>query len=288
MKKLLNECHKICKLIFENKKATIGLVMLIILALVAIFAPVIAPYGYEEMQTGRNLDTPSWEHLMGTDNYGRDIFSRVVYGTRISFGLSLLIMIISFCFGVPLGLISGYFGGKIDSAINSLANTLLSFPWLLMALTVTAITGPGVHVIIISLGISNAPGLIRLVRSMTLTLRNREFVDAAIVCGESKRDILMRYIFPNTVAPVVVNCTLILSKAILAEASISYLGYGTQPPTPSWGLMLSSSSNFIWTAPHMCIFPGIAIVLLVLAVNFFGDGLRDMLDPKYQGMVNDL
>lgn len=288
MRKLLRECHKICKLILENKKATIGLIMLVILAVVAIFAPVIAPYGYEEMQTGPNLEAPSWTHLMGTDNYGRDVFSRVVYGTRISFGLSLLIMVISFFFGVPLGLLAGYYGGRVDSAINGLSNALLSFPWLLMALTVTAITEPGVHVIIIALGITNAPSLIRLVRSMTLTLRSREFVDAAIVCGERKSDILLRYIFPNTVAPVVVNCTLILSKAILAEASISYLGYGTQPPTPSWGLMLSSSSNFIWTAPHMCIFPGVAIVILVLAVNFFGDGLRDMLDPKYQGMVNDL
>ena len=275
-------------LIFQNKKAAVGIVLLILLALVAIFAPLIAPYGYEEMQTGANMAGPSWQHPMGTDNFGRDIFSRVIYGTRISFGLSLLVVALSFVIGVPLGLVAGYFGGKIDSVINGFANSLLSFPWLLMALTVTAIIGPGIPVIIISLGLSNAPGLIRLVRGMTLTLKNREFVDAAIVAGEKKSTVLWNYIFPNTAAPIVVNCTLSLSKAILGEASISYLGYGTQPPMPSWGLMLSSSSNYIWSAPHMCIFPGVAIVILVLAVNFFGDGLRDMLDPRYQGMVNDL
>ena len=165
---------------------------------------------------------------------------------------------------------------------------MLSFPWVLMALTVTAIIGPGVEVVIISLGLTNSAPLIRLVRGLTLTLREREFVKAAISVGESRKDIVWRYIFPNATAPIVVNCTLILSSAILSESAISFLGYGTQPPTPSWGLMLSDSSNLIWRAPHACIFPGLAIVLLVLAVNFFGDGLRDMLDPRYKGMVNSL
>ena len=227
MKKFCGNLKKWLTFVFQNKKAAVGIVMMAFFALIAIFAPLIAPYGYEQMQTGGNLESPSAAHLMGTDNFGRDIFSRVVYGTRISFGLSLLIMALSFVIGVPLGLLAGYFGGRVDTIINGFANTLLSFPWLLMALTVTAIIGPGIPVIIISLGLSSAPGLIRLVRSMTLTLRNREFIDAAIVCGETKRAILWKYIFPNTTAPTVVNCTLTLSKAILGEASISYLGYGT-------------------------------------------------------------
>lgn len=288
MKKIPKWLKKSANLVYQNKKATIGLFMLIILAFIAVFAPFIAPYSYEEMQVGGDLEPPNSKHIMGTDKFGRDIFSRVVYGTRISFGISLLVMVISLFIGAPLGLLAGYYGGRIDSVINGFANTMLSFPWVLMALTVTAIIGPGVKVVIIALGLTNSAPLIRLVRGMTLTLREREFVKAAISIGESRSNIVWRYIFPNATAPIVVNCSLILSSAILSESAISFLGYGTQPPTPSWGLMLSESSNLIWRAPYASIFPGIAIVLLVLAVNFFGDGLRDMLDPRFKGMVNQL
>lgn len=286
MKKTKKWLRKYSRLAFQNKKATIGLFLLIILAMVAIFAPLIAPFRYDEMQTGGSLEFPSSNHLMGTDKYGRDIFSRVVYGTRISFGISLLVMLIALLIGVPLGLFAGYYGGKVDAVINGYANTMLSFPWVLMALLVTAIIGPGVKVVIIALGITNSAPLIRLVRGMTLSLREREFVKAAISIGEKRIDIIGKYILPNATAPIIVNCTLILSSAILSESAISFLGYGTQPPTPSWGLMLSDSSNLIWTAPYACIFPGLAIALLVLAVNFFGDGLRDMLDPRFQGLVS--
>lgn len=285
---VVGKLTRINLIILQNKKATLGLIMFMILGFTAVFAPLIAPYSYDTMKTGPNLAKPSHEHLMGTDNFGRDVFSRLVYGARVSFGISLLVMCVSFVIGVPLGLIAGYFGGKIDIVISNCANTVLSFPWVLMALAVTAVIGPGVKVVIVSLSITSSAPLIRLVRGITMSLREREFVYAAITVGETRRSILLRYIFPNTIAPIVVNCTLTLSSSILNEAAISFLGYGTQAPTPSWGLMLSNSSNYLWTSPHMCIFPGIAIVLLVLSINFLGDGLRDMLDPKYQRMVNNL
>ena len=286
--KLSIRLKKLFLLLIQSKKATIGAIMLLFVAIISIFASFIAPYPYVEMNVGKLLETPSLSHLMGVDVFGRDVFSRVVYGTRVSFGVSLIVVTFSLVIGTPLGLISGYFGGTIDRFVMAFSDTILAFPWVLMALTVASIMGPGLYVIIIALGIVFIPEIVRLVRSVTLSLREREFIDAAVVTGESKASIIFRYLLPNTLPPLIVQSTLIISKAILAEASISYLGYGIQPPMPSWGIMLSDSSNYFWSAPYLCIFPGLAIVLLVLAVNFFGDGLRDMLDPRYKGKVNNL
>jgi peptide/nickel transport system permease protein len=268
----------------KNKKLMFGAVMLTIIILVAIFAPVIAPYSYREMTTDL-LQKPSAEHLFGTDNFGRDLFSRVVYGSRISLGIALLCVALGTVIGVPLGMLSGYIGGWFDIFIMRVSDVFLSIPWVLMAVTVTAIIGSGVQVIIIALGLVYTPGAIRLARSLVLTIRHREYVEAARVIGESKWSILWRYVFPNCTAPILVQTTLRLSSAVLSEAAISYLGYGTQPPLPSWGLLLADAQQFMWQAPYLSIFPGIAMVLLVLSGNMFGDGLRDLIDPKTRGKV---
>ena len=275
-------------LVTRSKKACIGATMLVLIFGVALFAGNLMPYDPSVVDSSNLLAAPSAEHWFGTDNFGRDMFSRILAGSRISVGIPLLVVVISLCIGMPLGLIAGFYGGKVDRFVVGLTNCLLCFPWILTTLALATIMGGGADVVLIALGIGFAPKLARLVRSITLSAREREYVDAAIVAGEHRRSILFRYILPNTVAPVVIQATLIMSSAVLEEAAISYLGYGVQPPNASWGLLLSDYSNYIWKKPMLCIIPGLSIMLLVLAINFFGDGLRDMLDPRYKGLVNKL
>ena len=276
--------RKAIRAFFKNKKLVFGSIVLLIYIFVAIFAPVIAPYSYRELSNDI-LQKPSAEHLFGTDNFGRDLFSRVVYGSRISLSIAFSCTILGTVVGVVLGLLSGYVGGWFDIIIMRVSDIVMSFPWVLMAVMVTAIFGVGLHVIVITLGLVYIPGSIRLARSMTLSIKNNEYVDAARVIGESKLSILFRYIFPNCFAPLLVQATLRLSSAVLSEAAISYMGYGTQPPSPSWGLLLADGQQFMWQAPYLSILPGLAMVLLVLAGNLFGDGLRDMIDPRMRGKV---
>lgn len=269
-----------------NKKMMIGGTMMLIIILIAIFAPLIAPYSYSEMRTSATLfEAPSKAHIFGTDNYGRDVFSRVIYGSRISLVVALSSVAIGTIIGVPIGLLAGYVGGWIDIVVMRITDVLMTIPTILMAIIVTAIMGSGLKVVIVALGIVYIPGAVRIGRSMVFTIKEREYVAAAVVIGESKRKVLWKYIFPNCIGPIIVQCTLRLSGAVLSEASISYLGYGTQPPMPSWGLMLSDSQLYMWQSPLMCIYPGLAIMFLVLAGNLFGDGLRDMLDPKFKGRL---
>lgn len=275
---------KLFRAVLRNKKLVFGSVMLFIIILIALLAPIIAPYSYREM-TNEFLQGPSAQHWFGTDNYGRDLFSRVIYGSRISLSIALLCVSLGTVIGVPLGMLSGYIGGWFDVVIMRISDIFMSFPWVLMAVTVTAIFGPGLHVIVVALGLVYTPGFIRLSRSLALSIKSREYVDAARVIGESRTSILLRYVFRNCIAPIMVQATLRLSNAVLSEAAISYLGYGTQPPSPSWGLLLSDAQQFIWQAPYLSVFPGIAMVLLVLAGNMFGDGLCDMIDPKVRKKV---
>lgn len=269
-----------------NSKLVIGGIMLLVIVFVAIFAPLIAPYTYNEMRTSKTLmELPSAEHWFGTDNFGRDVFSRVVYGARISLGVAILCVGLGTLIGVPLGMLAGFKGGWLDIVIMRLSDVISTIPTVLMAVLITAILGGGLQVVIIALALVYIPGSARLARSMTYSIKEREYVAAATVIGEPKRRILWRYIFPNCVAPIIVQCTLRLSSAVLSEAAISYLGYGTQAPMPSWGLMLSESQAVMWQSPVMCLFPGAAIMFLVLAGNLFGDGVRDLLDPKFKGRV---
>ena len=269
-----------------NKKMMIGGLMLIAIILVAVFAPAIAPYSYSEMRTSKKTFAPaSAEHPFGTDNFGRDVFSRVVYGARISLLVAFASVTIGAVIGVPVGLMSGYVGGWFDIVVMRITDVLMTIPTILMAIIVTAIMGSGLKVVIIALGIVYIPGAVRIGRSMVFTVKEREYIASAVVIGESKQRVLWKYIFPNCIGPIIVQCTLRLSSAVLSEASISYLGYGTQPPMPSWGLMLADSQLYMWQSPLLCIFPGLAILFLVLAGNLFGDGLRDLLDPRYKGRL---
>lgn len=267
-----------------NIKLTIGSILLVIIVLVAIFAPFIAPYSYSEMGTSATLmEAPSAEHWFGTDNFGRDVFSRIVYGARISLTVAVVSVLVSTAIGIPLGLIAGYVGGWFDTLIMRISDVIMTIPTVLMAVTVTAVIGTGLKVVIVALAIVYIPGSARLARSMVYSVKEREYVAAATVIGEPKSRILWQYIFPNCIAPIIVQCTLRLSSAVLSEAAISYLGYGTQAPMPSWGLMLSYCQGLMWQAPIQVLYPGLAILVLVLAGNLFGDGMRDLLDPRFNG-----
>jgi ABC-type dipeptide/oligopeptide/nickel transport system permease subunit len=266
----------------RNKKAFIGTLMLIILIGVAVMAPFLAPYEPEQLATGPPLTQPRSGHLLGTDNYGRDVLSRMVYGARISLVVAFVVSAGAASIGVSLGLITGYKGGVIDFVIMRLIDMIFTFPWALIALAVAAILGPGLNTVIIALIIVYSPILTRLTRSVALGIRELEYVDAARVVGQSDLAIMLRCVLPNSSSPILVQATSIMGFSILAEAAISYIGLGTRAPTPSWGLSLSEGSNYMWVAPHLVIFPGLAIVYVVLALNLLGDGLRDILDPRYR------
>jgi len=274
--------------ITRSKKATIGFFMILILILIVIFAPWIAPYEVDEMNTGPVFSKPAQQHLMGTDHYGRDVFSRIIMGTRVSMRIGVVVTLLAVLIGVPLGLLAGYRNDLSGSFIMRTVDVMLCFPWVMAALCVAALIGGGEKVIIISLVFAYVPTFVRLMQGVVLSVREQEFVGAALVTGEKQISIIGRYILPNCMAPLIVEATLVMSFVILDEAAISYLGVGVQPPTPSWGVMLNEGSQYMWNAPYLSIFPGIAIALTVLGINLFGDGLRDILDPRYMGGLREL
>ena len=265
----------------RSKSAVVGLIILAFVIVVAILAPLLSPYDYAEMDMDALLCKPCAEHPMGTDNFGRDVFSRVLEGTRISLFVGIFVVLISLAIGVPLGMIAGYYGGVWDTAIMRFVDLSLAFPWVLLALTFAAILGAGLHIVVIALTIAYVPTFIRMMRSVVLSVRTEEYVEAAVVTGEPTRAILWNYVFPNCLAPLIVQASTVLACVIIGEASISYLGVGIQSPMPSWGIMISEASTYLWKAPYLSAFPGIAIIVTVLAINLLGDGLRDVLDPKY-------
>ena len=287
MHKSRHRMRKAWHAISQSKKAMIGVAMIILLLLVAFFAPVIATYEVDQMNTGRPLSTPQKGHVMGTDNYGRDVSSRVIMGTRVSLRIAATVALLSILIGVPLGVISGYKTNKLSSFIMRLVDVMLCFPWVMVALCVAALMGGGEKVITISLVFAYVPTFVRLMHGVVLSVREQEYVGAARVTGEKPSAVVLRYILPNCVAPLIVEATLVMSFVILDEAAISYLGVGIQPPTPSWGVMLNEGAQFIWNSPHLAIFPGIAIAFTVLSINLFGDGLRDILDPRYMGGLRE-
>lgn len=278
----------IIKKIIQNKKALVGLIMTSFVIIVAIFAPVIAPYDYQAMGVGRRFEPPSRDYLMGTDFFGRDVFTRVIYGARVSLLVALVVASFAAAIGVIVGLLAGYFRGFLDFSVMRIVDIIFTFPWLLMALTVGAIIGPGLKTVIVSLAIVYSPQVARLIRGETLVIREREYIEASRALGASPVRIMLRHILPNSVAALIVQFTLIMAFSILAEAGISYLGFGTQPPMPSWGLMLSDGRDFMFIAPHISIYPGLSIMFSVLAFNFLGDGLRDVFDPRMRGACQGL
>ncbi|MEW5784964.1 MAG: ABC transporter permease [Bacillota bacterium] len=266
--------------LFKNKAALFGLSIIILLVLCAIFANQIAPYTYDELVLPRMLRPPSADHLMGTDDLGRDIFSRVVHGSRISLEVGFIAVGLSLVLGTILGALAGYFGGVVDYLISAVTDIAWGFPVTLLAIVFVATMGPSLMSVMVAVALVSWAGYARLVRGQFLSLREKEFVEAARVLGMGHLRIIFRHILPNALAPVIVMTTLELPKAIIVEASLSFLGLGAQPPTPSWGSIISSGRGYILEAPWMVMFPGLMIMLVVLGFNLFGDALRDALDPR--------
>lgn len=270
------------KSVIRNKKLFIGLIMVLIFINVGIFARQIMPYDYDEAYVGDTTEPPSKDFWFGTDILGRDVFSRVIYGTRVSLVASASITLMSLIIGVPIGLLSGYYGGFIDNIIQRVVDIFFSFPWVLMGLLVAAIRGPGLASVIIALTITFFPQVIRITRSAVVSVKEQDFVKAARLTGENDFYIISKYVFPNCLAPLIVQTTIIMSFAILGEAALSYLGWGVRQPLSSWGMMLQQAASYLWTAKHLVFYPGLFIIFAVLSFNFAGDGLRDILDPRYK------
>ncbi len=266
---------------FQNKLAVVGGIFTLLLILMAIFAPIVAPYNPSDQDYAKFLQSPNAENLLGTDELGRDIFSRIIYGARVSIQAGIISVGIALLIGIPIGLFSGYYRGVLDEfVVMRFTDALLSFPPLVLALSLAAVLGAGLQNAMIAIGIIFTPNFIRLVRGEVLSQREREYVTAAKASGISDFKIIFRHILPNCLPPILVQATLSIAAAIISEASLSYLGLGTQPPTPSWGAMLSMGQGYLGDAPWISLFPGLFIFLTVLSINLFGDGLRDALDPK--------
>lgn len=264
----------------QNRLALAGLVFLAVLLLVAIFAPLIAPYGPAERTPGAFREPPSTTHWFGTDTIGLDVFSRVVYGSRISLKVGIVATLMTVVIGLILGAVAGYFGGKTDGLIMRITDVFLSIPYIILAIAIATLFGKSVNSVILVLGLTGWLGLCRIVRASFLSLNRLEYVEAARSLGFGDTRIIFRHMLPNALQPVIVYATIEVGAIILAEAALSFLGVGPEPPTPAWGLMVSEAKSTLAVAPHMLFFPGMAIFLTVLAFVFIGDGLRDALDPK--------
>ncbi len=260
--------------------AMIGLTLIVLLLLTAVLADVLASQGIDEQSLRDGLLPPGGDHLLGTDEFGRDMLSRIIHGSRISLEVGIISTAISSAVGIALGVIAGYFGGRVDHIIQGMVDVSWAFPTVLMAIFMVAVLGPGLGNVMIAVGLVYWGGFERVVRGQVLTLREWEFVLAARTIGAHDLSIMIRHILPNVLSPVIVMMTLMLGDAILIEATLSFLGMGAQPPTPSWGSILASGRSYLILAPWVTLFPGIAILLTVLGFNLLGDGLRDALDPR--------
>jgi ABC-type dipeptide/oligopeptide/nickel transport system permease subunit len=266
----------------RNKAALVGAVLILIYVLSALLAPVLFPGSPSAPNLINSLETPTIKNPLGTDELGRSILGRIIYGSRISLLIAVGVVSVGIVLGIPLGLVSGYYGGKIDFIIQRVTDTLLAFPGFLLALALVAVLGVGLKNTVISIGISMVPMYIRLVRGCVLSVREEDYVEAARAVGTRDVTILIRHILPNVMVPITVQTSLSMGMAILFAAGLGFLGIGIQPPTPEWGTMLGSARSYLFHAPHVATFPGIAIFLAVLSFNLLGDGLRDALDPRFK------
>ncbi len=271
--------------LLRSKKAVISLGMLTAVVMVAVLAPVLSPFDPSKVQTGPFFAPPSSLHPLGADNLGRDVLSRIIWGSRVSLLAGLLVSSGALLLGVPLGLLAGYLGRSADTVIMRGMDVLFAFPPVVMALTFAAVIGLGTRTVLLALVLVYTPSVSRVTRSAVLGVRAQAYIEAARTLGQRDRWIVLRHILPNSLGPVIVQATLIMSYAILSEAAISYLGLGTQSPEFSWGLMLSDASDYMWMAPYLALWPGLAIMLVVCTFNFLGDGLRDILDPRQRSVL---
>lgn len=266
----------------RNKSAMAGLAVIILICLMAIFADVLADYETQAItqNIAEKLQTPSAAHWFGTDEFGRDIFARCVHGSRVSLMMGLLSTVLSFSLGLLLGATAGYYGGMVDSVIMRIMDMLMCIPSILLALVIVAALGTSIPNLLLAITIGNAPSFARMIRASIITVANQEYIDAARICGTKNRRIILRHIIPNTMGPIIVQATMSVAGCITATAGLSFIGMGIQAPRPEWGAMLSSGREFMRYYPHIVIIPGLFIVVTALAINLFGDGLRDAMDPR--------
>jgi ABC-type dipeptide/oligopeptide/nickel transport system permease subunit len=274
--------RRFCLKLRRNKAAVAGGAMLLVYLAAALLAPLLVQGDASAPNLSMALETPSPQEPLGTDELGRSILNRIIYGARVSLLIAVGVVAVGLIIGVPLGLVSGYFGGKIDFGIQRATDAMLAFPGFLLALALVSVLGVGIKNTMISIGISMVPQYIRLVRACVLTVRAEVYVEAARAAGTRDGMILWRHILPNVMVPITVQTSLSMGTAILFAAGLGFLGIGVQPPTPEWGTMLGSARNYLFHAPHVATFPGLAILLAVLSFNLLGDGLRDALDPRFK------
>jgi peptide/nickel transport system permease protein len=279
----MNELSNRIRIIRKFRRSPLAMIGIVILALncfIAVSYDVIAPYAYNANDYSNAYSSPSLVHPFGTDELGRDVLSRVMYGSRIAVIVGIIAVLIALVTGVFLGLISGYFRGWADTIITYILDAIWAFPTLILALAITAVLGPGLRNVVIAIGVVYIPGFARIVRNMVLSIREMEYVKGARAIGLNSFEIITRYILPNVFPTIIVQASLNAAQAILAEATLSFLGLGILPPAASWGTMLKTSYSYLSFAPWMSIYPGIAIFIAILGLNFLGDGLRDALDVK--------
>lgn len=265
--------------LLRNPIGLIGVLVVSLTIVIALFAPIVAPYSPSSQKATRLLG-PSRDHLLGTDELGRDTFSRIVFGARVSLEVGIIAVAVSLLLGSLLGILAGFFGGRLDSLIMRIVDILFAFPGLILAIVISGLLGPSGRNAMLAIGVVYAPAFARVIRGSVLSVMNEPYLEAGRVAGASNRQLIARHVFPNIVAPLIVLITVYLSSAILSEAGLSFLGLGTQPPEPSWGGMLSAARTYMEINAWMAIAPGLAIAIVVLGLNFLGDGLRDVLDPR--------
>ena len=266
----------------KNKLAMLGLAILVVMVALAVCADWIADYdtNVTGMNMAERLQTPSAKHWFGTDSYGRDVFARIIHGSRLSLSLSIFAMLAAVAIGSIIGAIAGYYGGRVDDVLMRLMDILLAIPPMLMSISIVAALGHSMVNLMIALSLAYIPVFARVIRSSILTVKGQEFIEAAKACGTSNARIILRHIIPTAIGPIIVQATLAMGSTILIISSLSFMGMGIQPPQPEWGTMLYEGRDLIRTSPYLVIFPGIAIALAVLSLNLLGDGLRDALDPR--------
>src|SRR5476649_1166726 len=279
--KELTPAQRALKRLARRRGAMVGLAFVVFFVLLALFANWIAPYDPLATSWSAVRKAPSAQYLFGTDEIGRDVLSRVIWGTRASLLAGLVSVCISLALGVPVWLAAGYLGCWVDALISRITDAMLACPFLILAIALAAFLGPSLTNAMIAIGVSATPIFVRLTRAQVMTVKVEDYIEAARAVGNSDLRIALRHIFPNVVAPLIVQATLAIAAAVIAEASLSFLGLGQQPPAPSWGSMLNTAKNYVENSPWMAVWPGISIFLLVLSFNLLGDGLRDALDPRH-------
>ena len=282
---MLQKAHKFCTVLFSRKIVLVSALVILFFAICAIASPLMAPCDPYEQDLSRRLEGISSEHWLGTDQLGRDLYSRIVYGSRVAFMVGILAVIAAAVMGCAIGLISGYFGGWVDQVLMRLMEAQMSIPPLILALALVAVFGRSIPMLIFVLGVSAIPNFARMMRGQVLSVREMDYVAASRIRGNSNTATMVRHILPNCISPIIVIMTQSIGGSILAEASMSFLGAGIVPPTASWGAMVNDGYSYIYDAPLFALAPGVAIILLVLAFNIFGDGLRDALDPRLRGAL---